>query len=38
LSDDHETVLRLGNDFKVDPENGCLDRLRVLLGAEAVSA
>jgi len=38
LSDGHETVLRLGSEFKVDPENGCLDRLRVLLGAEAVSA
>src|SRR5439155_6467176 len=38
LSDDHETVLRLGSDFRVDPANGCIDRLRVLLGAEAVSA
>jgi DNA polymerase III subunit alpha len=38
LSDERETVLRLGPEFRVDPQNGCVDRLRVLLGAEAVSA
>jgi DNA polymerase-3 subunit alpha len=38
LSDGNETVLRLGSEFRVDPAGGCLDRLRVLLGAEAVSA
>jgi DNA polymerase-3 subunit alpha len=37
LSDERETVLRLGAEFTVDPENGCIDRLRVLLGAEAVT-
>lgn len=37
LSGERETVLRLGAEFTVDPANGCVDRLRVLLGAEAVS-
>jgi DNA polymerase-3 subunit alpha len=30
------TVLRLGPDFRVDPDGGCVDRLRLLLGAAAV--
>jgi DNA polymerase-3 subunit alpha len=38
LSGEKETVLRLGADFRVDPGNGCVDRLRLLLGAEAVTA
>jgi DNA polymerase-3 subunit alpha len=38
LSDEQETVLRLGSEFRVDPTNGCVDRLRYLLGAEAVTA
>jgi hypothetical protein len=38
MSDERETVLRLGPEFRVDPANGCVDRLRVLLGAEAVSS
>jgi DNA polymerase-3 subunit alpha len=38
LSEERETVLRLGSEFRVDPGNGCVDRLRYLLGAEAVSA
>jgi DNA polymerase-3 subunit alpha len=37
VSGERETVLRLGTDFTVDPTNGCVDRLRLLLGAEAVS-
>jgi DNA polymerase-3 subunit alpha len=31
-----ETVLRLGADFRVDPGNGCVDRLRLLLGPQSV--
>jgi DNA polymerase-3 subunit alpha len=31
-----ETVLRLGVDFRVDPGNGCVDRLRLLLGPQSV--
>jgi DNA polymerase-3 subunit alpha len=38
LSGERETVLRLGPDFTVDPGNGCVDRLRLLLGGEAVTA
>ncbi len=37
LSDERETVLRLSSDFRVDPGNGCVDRLRLLLGAESVT-
>ncbi len=37
LSGEKETVLRLGAEFTVDPGNGCVDRLRLLLGAEAVT-
>jgi DNA polymerase-3 subunit alpha len=37
VSGERETVLRLGAEFTVDPANGCVDRLRVLLGGEAVS-
>ena len=33
-----ETVLRLGSDFRVDPGNGCVDRLRLLLGPQSVNA
>ncbi|MEX2393551.1 MAG: DNA polymerase III subunit alpha [Actinomycetota bacterium] len=36
FSGEKETVLRLGPDFRVDPRNGCVDRLRLLLGTEAV--
>jgi DNA polymerase III subunit alpha len=36
LSGEKETVLRLGVDFRVEPGNGCVDRLRLLLGADAV--
>lgn len=32
-----ETVLRLGTDFRVDPGNGCVDRLRLLLGPQSVT-
>jgi DNA polymerase-3 subunit alpha len=38
LSEQRETVLRLSSDFRVDPGNGCVDRLRLLLGAESVTA
>lgn len=31
------TVLRLGSEFRIDPETGCVDRLRLMLGAEGVS-
>ncbi len=31
------TVLRLGSEYRVDPEAGCVDRLRLMLGAEGVS-
>jgi DNA polymerase III subunit alpha len=34
---EQETVLRLAPEFRVDPANGCVDRLRLLPGAEAVS-
>jgi len=34
-SGDRETVLRLGSGFRVDPD-GCVDRLRLMLGPEAV--
>jgi DNA polymerase-3 subunit alpha len=37
-SGERETVLRLGSEFSVDPGNGCTDRLRLLLGADAVTA
>jgi DNA polymerase-3 subunit alpha len=37
LSGERETVLRLGPEFTVDPGNGCIDRLRLLLGGEAVT-
>jgi DNA polymerase III subunit alpha len=37
MSGEKETVLRLGSDFRVDPGNGCVDRLRLLLGATAVT-
>jgi DNA polymerase-3 subunit alpha len=37
MSGERETVLRLGAEFTVDPGNGCVDRLRVLLGGEAVT-
>ncbi len=37
VSGERETVLRLGAEFTVDPADGCVDRLRVLLGGEAVS-
>ena len=37
LSGERETVLRLGSEFRVDPANGCVDRLRLLLGAKAVA-
>ncbi len=36
-SGEKETVLRLGSEFRVDPGNGCVDRLKLLLGAAAVS-
>jgi DNA polymerase III subunit alpha len=36
MADDKETVLRLGSSLRVDPANGCVERLRRLLGAEAV--
>jgi DNA polymerase III subunit alpha len=35
-SEEKMTVLRLGSDLRVDPENGCVDRLRAMLGGEAV--
>jgi DNA polymerase-3 subunit alpha len=38
VSGDKETVLRLGSDFRVEPGNGCVDRLRLLLGAGSVTA
>jgi DNA polymerase-3 subunit alpha len=38
LSGENERILRLGAEFSVDPANGCVDRLRVLLGTEAVQA
>jgi DNA polymerase-3 subunit alpha len=38
MSGEKETVLRLGADFRVDTGNGCADRLRLLLGADAVTA
>ncbi|MGH2758735.1 MAG: OB-fold nucleic acid binding domain-containing protein, partial [Actinomycetota bacterium] len=37
VSGERETVLRLGAEFTVDPADGCVDRLRVLLGGEAVT-
>jgi DNA polymerase-3 subunit alpha len=37
VSGEHETILRLGAEFSVDPGNGCVDRLRALLGGEAVT-
>lgn len=37
VADERETVLRLGSEFRVEPGNGCVDRLRLLLGAEAVT-
>ena len=37
LSGERETVLRLGAEFRVDPANGCVDRLRLLLGPKAVA-
>ncbi len=36
-SGEKETVLRLGAEFRVDPGNGCVDRLKLLLGITAVS-
>jgi DNA polymerase-3 subunit alpha len=36
-SGEKETVLRLGPEFRVDPGNGCVDRLKLLLGPPAVS-
>jgi hypothetical protein len=36
MSGTQETVLRLGTEFRVDPGNGCVDRLRLLLGANAI--
>jgi len=36
-SGEKETVLRLGPEFRVDPGNGCIDRLKLLLGPPAVS-
>jgi DNA polymerase-3 subunit alpha len=38
LSAEKETVLRLGAEFRVDPGNGCVDRLRLLLGPQALAA
>ena len=32
LSGEKETVLRLGADFRVDPGNGCVDRLAAAAG------
>ncbi|HYZ92618.1 MAG TPA: DNA polymerase III subunit alpha [Actinomycetota bacterium] len=37
VSGERETILRLGAEFTVDPANGCVDRLRALLGGEAVT-
>jgi DNA polymerase-3 subunit alpha len=37
-TDKRTTVLRLGAEFRVDTSNGCVDRLRAMLGAAAVSA
>lgn len=37
LSGERETIMRLGAEFRVDPANGCVDRLRLLLGPKAVA-
>ena len=37
LSGERETILRLGSEYRVDPGNGCVDRLRLLLGPRSVA-